>query len=81
MCFDFFNIFVLNISHSNKNCEILSKTYIGLHIKYQLFLSNFNYTRIFSTYFRKMVNFMEIRPVGAKFFHADRLTDGLTWRS
>jgi len=26
-------------------------------------------------------NFMKIRPVGAAFFHADRRTDGHTWRS
>jgi len=24
---------------------------------------------------------MKIRPVEAEFFHADRLTDGQTWRS
>jgi len=29
------------------------KMYIGLHVKYPLFLSDFNDTWIFSTYFRK----------------------------
>jgi len=33
--------------------EILSKTYIGLHVKYQLVLSELNETWIFSTDFRK----------------------------
>jgi len=48
--------------------------YIGLHVKYPLFLSDFNETRIFSTDFRKkkrMSNVMKIRPVGTELFHAD----------
>jgi len=32
------------------------KMYICLHIKYQLFLSDFNETRVFSTNFGKMLN-------------------------
>jgi len=28
-----------------------------------------------------MSNFIKIRPVGAELFHADRQTDGKTWRS
>ena len=35
--------------------EIWSKLYIGLHIKYHLFLSDLNGTRIFSTDFRKLL--------------------------
>ena len=50
--------------------------YIGLlHVKYLLFLSDFNATCIFSTDFRKMFKykiFMKIRPVGAELFHTDR---------
>ena len=51
---------------------------IGLHVKYRLFLSDFNDTLIFSTDFRKphkISNFMKIRPVGAELFHADRRTE------
>jgi len=46
--------------------------YIGLHVQYRLFLSDFNETWIFSTDFRK------IRPVGAELFHVDGRTDGQT---
>jgi len=43
--------------------------YIGLHVKYPLFLSDFYETWIFSTYFRKITqipHFTQIRPVGAQ---------------
>jgi len=45
----------------------------GLHVKYPLFLSDLNETRIFSTDFRKVLtsNFMKIRPMGAELFRAD----------
>ena len=33
------------------------KMYICLHIKYQLFLSDFNETRVFSTNFGKMLKY------------------------
>jgi len=51
--------------------------YIGLHVKYRLLLSDFNDTWIFSTNVKKteISNFMKIRPVGAKLFHADGRTD------
>jgi len=50
------------------------KIYIGLHVKYPLFFSDFNeiwffFRQIFEKYWKK------IRPVGAKLFHADGRID------
>jgi hypothetical protein len=52
--------------------------YVDPYVKYPLFLSDFNETRIFSRDFRKntqMSNFMKIHPVGAELFHAAGQTD------
>ena len=52
--------------------------YIGVHVKYRLFLSDFNETRTLSTDFRKNLqisNFIKIRPVEAELFHADGRAD------
>ena len=48
--------------------------YIGLHVKYPLFLSNFNQTRNVTDRFSKnpqIKNFMKTRPLGAELFNAD----------
>ena len=54
----------------------------GLHVKYHLFLSNFDKTLIFSTDFRKkniqISDFTEIHPFGTKLFHASGQTDRQT---
>jgi hypothetical protein len=55
-----------------------SKMYIGFHVKYPLFLSDFNEIWIFFDAFSKNTQiqiFMKIRPLGAELFHADRETD------
>jgi len=55
--------------------------YIGLLVKYRLFMSDFYRNSIFSTDFWKhtqISNLMKILPVGAEFFHADRQTDRQT---
>ena len=55
--------------------------YVGPHVHYPLFLSDFNKTLIFSTDLKKksqISNVMKICPVGAKLFHADGRTDGKT---
>jgi hypothetical protein len=60
--------------------------YIGLHVKYPLFLSDFNETWIFSTLSKniQILNVMKMNPVGAGLFHADGRTqrekDGRTDR-
>jgi hypothetical protein len=64
-------------SFSEELSEIRSKMYIGLHVQYWSFLSDF-YETYFVDIFSKNVltsNFMKIRPVGAEFFHADGQTD------
>jgi hypothetical protein len=53
--------------------------YIGLHVKYPLFLLGFNKKWIFVARFSKNIqisNFMKIPPVGTELFHADGQTDG-----
>ena len=51
--------------------------YIGLHVKYRLFLSDFNISLIISKDFRKILilNLMKILLVGVELFHADGCTD------
>ena len=54
--------------------------YIGLHVKYRLFLSDFKLISNFLDIFLKNTqtsNLMKIRLVGVEFLHADRQT----WRS
>jgi hypothetical protein len=50
---------------------------ICLHVKYPLFLRDFNKTCIFSTNLKnaQVSNLIKIRPVGAQLFHADGQTD------
>ena len=50
---------------------------IGLHVKYRLFLSDFNEIGMFSTVFSEntqISNFMKIHPLGAGLFHAEGRT-------
>jgi hypothetical protein len=54
-CFDFlYNFCLKHFSFQEEMSEMWSKMYIGLYVKYQLFLSYFNETWIFSTFFRKI---------------------------
>jgi hypothetical protein len=67
-----------NISRCTKNStRYCHKMWKCLHVKYPLFLSDFNENWIFSTDFEKGSNikFHLIRSVGAELFHTDRLTD------
>jgi hypothetical protein len=58
--------------------ELWSKMFIGLGVKYPLFLSGFKETSISRQTVSKnteISNFMKILPVIAEFFHEDGLTD------
>jgi hypothetical protein len=62
---------------------MLSQMYIGLHVRYLFFLSDFNETWTFAADFRKkktqISNVMKFRSVGAELFHVDRQTDVRTY--
>jgi len=52
MCSDiFYNFSLKHFSLKEKMSEILSKIYIGLHVKCHLFVNDFNESRIFWTVF------------------------------
>jgi hypothetical protein len=80
-CFSGFsaNFHFKHFSFLDELSEIQRKIYIGLQVKYRLFLSDFNETQNFIDRFWKntpISNFMKIRPVGAESFLADGRTDG-----
>ena len=57
MCFDIrYNFCLKHFSFYEEWNKIWSKLYIGLHVKYPLFLSDFNRTWFFSKYFQKYSN-------------------------
>jgi len=57
----------------------LSYMYIGLYVKYRLFLSDFNGTTDFSIN-TQMSNYMKISPVVTELFHANGRIGGRTDR-
>ena len=55
MCFGFlYKVCLKYFSFWGEFSETLSQMHVGLHVKYPLFLSEFNDTHIFSTDFRKI---------------------------
>ena len=52
--------------------------YVALHVKYPLFLSDFNKTLIPDKFSENtlILNFMKLYPLGAELFHADGQTYG-----
>jgi hypothetical protein len=78
LCFDIlYNFRLKHFSFWEELSTIWSKKYIGLQVKYLLFLSDINETCIFLTDFLKILiyNFMNICWLGAESFHANRQTD------
>jgi hypothetical protein len=66
------------IQYSKHGESLKSRMYIGLHVKYSLFLSKSNSCLNFSKDFRKVCRCQiswKIRQVGAEFSLADRRTD------
>ena len=76
-----YNVCPKHFSFWEELSEIRSKTCIGLHIKYPLFLPDFNETWIFLTYFEKYSNikYYENPSSGNRVFPCGR-TDGQTDR-
>jgi hypothetical protein len=58
MCFDYlYNFCLKHFWLWEEFKEILSQMYTGLHVKYPLFLSDFNETWIFWADFRKILKY------------------------
>jgi hypothetical protein len=80
-------VFLFSLQHLSLTFIILRRiqqyfitSIIGLHVKYPLFLSDFNKTLIFSADLKKKIQistFLKIHPVGAELL----LADGQTLRS
>ena len=52
--------------------------YVGMYVKYTVFLSDFNQTCIFPERFSKnpqILNLIKMCPLGSEVFHAERRTD------
>ena len=72
LCFDFPYDFSETFLTEAEFSEVVINVH-RLYVKYSFFVSDFYWTLVFSTDFRKILvlNFMKIRPVGAEFFHAE----------
>ena len=80
--FDFlYNFYLTHFLFQEEFSEVLSQMRKPFHVKYPLFLSDFNETSIFWTDFRKkkkkaqISSFIKNRPVGVELFHADGQMD------
>jgi hypothetical protein len=82
ICFDFqYNFYLKYFSFWAKFSDILSEMYIGLYVKYSLFLSDFSKPWIFSTYFIKLLEYILWKSVEWELTctRTDTETDGQTY--
>ena len=83
---DFIYKFFWTIFHSKKEwARYCKKIYIGLHVKYRLFLSDFNEFWIFSIVFKKKIHkykfsWKSVHWEPSCSMRKDGRTDGQTWR-
>ena len=78
VCFDFLYNVCLKHFRFQEFSWVPSKTYMNLHVKCRLLLSDFNGTWIFWTDFLRNTHisyFMKVRPVGAELFNVDGWKD------
>jgi len=76
-------MFLFSLPHFSETVLILrtgediSIIYTGLHVKYSLFLLDFNETKTLTDFKKnpQISNFIKIHPVAAELFHADRQAD------
>ena len=79
MRFDFlYNLCLKHFSQCEELSEILSKMYIGLHVKYVSFLSDFNENWILSTDFRKILKYQFSRESAQRETSCYMRTEGQT---
>jgi len=64
---------VWSVSHSEKNSARHDKLYIGVHVKFAVFLSDFSETLIFAgqNSEKQISSFVKLCPEGAELSHAD----------
>ena len=74
-----YKFYLKHFSFWEELSEIWSKVYIGLHVKYPLFLSDFNKICIFSTDFRKILKYQI--AFKKKSSRSRGVPCGRTWRS
>ena len=80
----FYTTFVWNVSHATKKWARYDKIYVGLHVEYLLFLSDFNENLNFPDRFSKILKYQiswkSVQWEPSCSMGTDERTDGQTWR-
>jgi hypothetical protein len=71
---NFSTTFILNVTHSKKNLARYDQKDVGFHVKYPLFLSDVQWTWIFSAHFEKYqyIKFLESLSIGSRVVPCER---------